>query len=185
MSLSKPIYNLIGTYFEQLFNHPIRTKSLTSCVIATTGNIVSQKISGSGKINPQSACAYGLFGLIFGGTLPHYFYVFVDRIVSDELRFRKFYQFVLERLTFTPFFQLCSLYFLSRFEGKTHEVAFANLYKLYWPVLQANWKYLTLFSFFNIIFLPPFLRVFAANIIGFFWIIFLANKRRRAAKKTE
>ncbi|XP_055689045.1 peroxisomal membrane protein 2 [Lutzomyia longipalpis] len=185
MSLSKPIFNLIGTYFEQLFNHPIRTKSLTSCVIATTGNIVSQKISGSNSINPHSVFAYGLFGLIFGGTIPHYFYAFIERIFSDEVKFRKFYQFLLERLTFTPVFQLCSLYFLSRFEGNNHQVAFANLYKLYWPILQANWKYLSLFTFMNITFLPPILRVFTANLIGFFWIIFLANKRRQAAKKTE
>uniref|UniRef100_A0A1L8D9Y3 Putative conserved plasma membrane protein n=1 Tax=Nyssomyia neivai TaxID=330878 RepID=A0A1L8D9Y3_9DIPT len=185
MSLSKPIFNLIGTYFEQLFNHPIRTKSLTSCVIATTGNIVSQKISGSSSINPHSVFAYGLFGLIFGGTLPHYFYTFIERIFSDELKFRRFYQFLLERLTFTPIFQIFSLYFLSRFEGNNHQIAFANLYKLYWPILQANWKYLSLFTFMNIALLPPILRVFTANLIGFFWIIFVANKRRQAAKKTE
>lgn len=30
MSLSRPIYSLLGVYFEQLFNHPVRTKSLTA-----------------------------------------------------------------------------------------------------------------------------------------------------------
>ena len=29
MALSRPIYNLLGLYFEQLFNHPLRTKSIT------------------------------------------------------------------------------------------------------------------------------------------------------------
>uniref|UniRef100_A0A182YPM1 Uncharacterized protein n=1 Tax=Anopheles stephensi TaxID=30069 RepID=A0A182YPM1_ANOST len=41
MSLSRPLYNLLGSYLEQLFEHPLRTKALTSCVIASSANLVS------------------------------------------------------------------------------------------------------------------------------------------------
>jgi peroxisomal membrane protein 2 len=52
---------------------------------------------------------------------------------------------------------------------------------MYKGVLLANWRYLTLPVFLNFNFVPPMLRVFTSNIIGFFWIIYLADKRRRAA----
>jgi hypothetical protein len=62
MVLSKPIYNALGFYFEQLFNNPIRTKSVTCCVIATAGNYASQCIAGNKVLNHQSLLAYGIFG---------------------------------------------------------------------------------------------------------------------------
>jgi hypothetical protein len=62
MVLSKPIYTALGFYFEQLFNNPIRTKSVTCCVIATAGNYASQCIAGNKVLNHQSLLAYGIFG---------------------------------------------------------------------------------------------------------------------------
>jgi len=87
-----------------------------SCVLATTANVTSQRISGAKKLNQHSVFAYGLFGLIFGGTVPHYFYQIVERLFSHDVRFRKFFVFLSERLAFAPLYQLLSLYFLSIFE---------------------------------------------------------------------
>jgi hypothetical protein len=39
MSLSKPIYNFLGFYFQQLHTNPIRTKSITRLVITYTANL--------------------------------------------------------------------------------------------------------------------------------------------------
>lgn len=92
---------------------------------------------------------------MFGGTLPHFFYQWLERAIPEGLRLRKLFQFFLERFGFTPIYQALSLYFLSRFEGKNHEFALGNLKKLYWPVLVANWKYLSLLILFNVTFVPP------------------------------
>lgn len=89
---------------------------INSCILATSANVTSQRIAGAKKLNQQSVFAYGLFGIIFGGTVPHYFYQTVERLFSHDLRFRKFFLFLAERLTFAPFYQLLSLYFLSIFE---------------------------------------------------------------------
>lgn len=40
-------------------------------------------------------------------------------------------------------------------QGKSQEAALQNLYTLYWPVLKANWTYLSLLVFINIRFVPP------------------------------
>lgn len=185
MALSKPIYNLLGTYFEQLFNHPIRTKSITSCVLATSANYASQKIAGNEEIDQDSLLAYGLFGLLFGGAVPHYFYAIVERFLKRNVRFRQFIFFLIERSIYAPFFQTLSLYFLSRFEGSSNYQAVENLRRLYWPLLKANWKYLSIPVFINIYFVPPLLRVLTSNLIGFIWVIFMANRRRAAASRQQ
>lgn len=183
MALSRPVYNFLGFYFEQLFNHPVRTKSITSSIVATSGTIASQVLSGQ-NVNPRTVFAYSLFGLIFGGSVPHYFYSFFDSVVPD-VQYKRLIEFLMERTLFAPVFVGLSLYFLSIFEGKSPEQAQKILKQLYLSVLVTNWRYLSLPVFVNFNFVPPMLRVFVANIIGFFWIIYLADKRRRAAAKKE
>ncbi|XP_054735324.1 peroxisomal membrane protein 2 [Anastrepha obliqua] len=183
MSLSKPIYSLVGIYLEQLFNHPVRTKSITSSILAGSANYTAQRIAGQ-KVNQESVIAYSLFGLIFGGTVPHYFYRTVERLFNHDMKFRRFFQFLSERLVFAPFYQLLSLYFLSIFEMNSHEVAVANLKKLYWPLLRTNWQYLSIPVFLNMAFVPPMLRTVTMSIVSFIWVVYMARRRRRLQEKS-
>lgn len=145
------------------------------------------------------------FRLIFGGSFPHYFYKYVEEFLQNAGKAKQMYLFFIERLVFAPVYQAISLYFLSRFEGNNHDFAFKNLCKLYWPLLTTNWKYLSLLVFINVRFVPPMvrnryalwgcannflknqklpqfqLRVLCGNLIGFFWVLFVASKRRKAA----
>lgn len=148
-------------------------------MIATAGAITSQKLSGQ-DINVNSVFAYTAFGAFVGAPFAHFFYEAIGRIVPD-VRFKRILEFLLERFTFAPIFCALSLFFLTIFEGKTPDEATKNLFRMYKNVLLANWRYLTLPVFLNFNFVPPMLRVFTSNIIGFFWIIYLADKRRRAA----
>ncbi|KRT84855.1 hypothetical protein AMK59_380 [Oryctes borbonicus] len=185
MIFSKPLYNFLGFYFEQLFNHPLRTKAITSCIIATLGNLASQYLEGRKEIDHNSLYAYGVFGLFFGGTLPHYFYRLVERIVPEEARFAVIKKILLERLIYTPLFQAFALYTLARLEGKNHNAAVNQLIVLYIPMLLAVWKYLTIVQLINFALVPPMMRVLILNVIGFFWIIYLAKKRRRQEAKSK
>ncbi|XP_077280747.1 PXMP2/4 family protein 3 [Temnothorax americanus] len=181
MSLSKPanfMYSLIGAYLERLYNSPLRTKAVTSCIVAVLGNVASQKLSGAKQLNEDSVLAFALFGLLFGGPVPHYFYTYVRLFVKNPLGI-----LLIERLIYTPCFQALALYLLAIFEGKPHQVACAQMQRLYLPALMANLKYLTLFHFINIKYVPPMLRVLVANLIGFAWIIYIANKRAKVSKK--
>lgn len=148
-------------------------------MIATAGAITSQKLCGQ-PLNPNSIFAYGAFGAFVGAPFAHYFYEFISKIVPD-VRFKRLIEFLIERFTFAPIFCGLSLYFLTIFEGKSPDEATKNLLKLYKSVLLANWRYLTLPVFLNFNFVPPMLRVFTSNIIGFFWILYVADKRRRSA----
>ncbi|XP_031638517.1 peroxisomal membrane protein 2 [Contarinia nasturtii] len=186
MSLSKPLFDALSFYLEQLFMHPLRTKSITSCVLASSANFVSQKIiMGNKEINQQNLFAYALFGLLFGGSMPHFFYKIMEKTLVGRTKLNQFLFFGCERLIYTPMFQALSLFFLSIFEGKSQEAALQNLYTLYWPVLKANWSYLSLLVFINIKFVPPIFRVLIGNLIGFGWVIFLTMKRRKLQNQLD
>lgn len=48
------------------------------------------------------------------------------------------------------------MFFLFLFtQGKSHRFALKNLAALYWPILEANWTYLTPLIFLNLAFVPP------------------------------
>ncbi|KAL1494752.1 hypothetical protein ABEB36_010300 [Hypothenemus hampei] len=179
MSLSKPIINGLTFYFSQLFEHPIRTKAISCCLVSLAGNYAAQKISGAKIIDLHTVAAYGAFGLLFGGSIPHYFYSFLDWAVPDEASFAIAKRLLLERLVYSPLYQAFALYTLARFEGKDHETAIQQLKGLYWTVLTSSWKYLTILQLINVSVVPPMLRVLVINLIGFFWTIYFANKRRQ------
>ncbi|KAF4523916.1 hypothetical protein B566_EDAN012267 [Ephemera danica] len=171
MSLSKEksfsvapfVFQLVGKYFQQLYMHPIRTKSITSCVVASLGNLTSQCLYSRGKIDKNSLEAFALFGLLFGGTVPHGFYKILESIAPGDSVSASILRFLIERFIYTPLFQLLSLYSVSVFED--------------------NWKYLSLFQFINVTFVPPMLRVLFGNLLGFFWCIYVARRRKLLAER--
>ncbi|CAG4912602.1 peroxisomal membrane protein 2 [Colias croceus] len=182
MSLSKPIMNLVASYLQNLYLHPIKTKSLTSCVIGCAGSIASQVVAGENlKFDP--IFAYGLYGLIFGGSIPHFVYELIETLFPYNSAFPLAKKLLFERLIVAPFMQAFSLYTLARFEGKNHNAAVKQLNNLYMTVLEANWKWLTLFQVINMAFIPPMLRVLFMNAVGFGWAMFIASKRRQNQKK--
>lgn len=183
MALSRPLYNLLGMYFEKLHSNPVLVKSITAAVLSTGANYISQKLTGD-ELDCNSLVAYGAFGLVFGGSVPHYFYGFIEKATKD-MRKRKLIQFFMQRLLFTPCFTAISLYFLSIFEGASPQQAAMKMMALYKKVLTANWTYLTIPVYVNFKYVHPMLRVLVTNLIGVFWTIYLANKRRAANKKRD
>lgn len=94
--------------------------------------------------------------MIFGGTIPHYFYELIERLFPHEATaFPLAKKLIFERLVIAPIMQAFSLYTLARFEGKNHKAASKQLNSLYLTVLEANWKWLTLFQVINLAFVPP------------------------------
>lgn len=186
MSLSKPaniLFDLIGTYFQALYNNPIRTKSLTSGIVAALANLISQRILSKKSFDQDSFIAYALHGLLFGGTIPHFFFEILGKIFPRGSNNIITKQLLTERMIFAPLFQAFNLYMLARLEGKSHATALSELQTLYWPLLMDNFKYLTIFQCINFGVIPQSVRVLYTNLIGFFWVIFISYKRVKAAQK--
>ncbi|XKL63970.1 hypothetical protein PGB90_006334 [Kerria lacca] len=185
MALSKPTHflqGLITTYLQQLYVRPIRTKALTSCFISAFGNLIAQYIGGAKMIDQDSVIAFGLFGLLFGGPVPHFFYQFLDKMVPYYSKNAILKQLLIERLLFTPFYHYFVLYTISRLQGKSHKKACKERDELYWTLLKANLHVITLIQFINLKYVHPMLRVLVGNLVGFFWIIYFAHKKQAASK---
>nr|CAD7593632.1 unnamed protein product [Timema genevievae] len=122
----------------------------------------------------------GILRLIFGGTIPHWFFLTLDKLVPSNVPNFQMKRVLIERLLFAPLFHAWTLYVLARLEGKTHKQAVGNLYQVWAPIVRANWQWLTVPMLLNIVFVPSMLRSVVSSLIAFFWIIFIANKRRQA-----
>lgn len=180
MALSKPtdfMYKLLGAYLERLYSNPLKTKAITSCILASFANILSQKLAGAKRINKDNVISFALFGLLIGGPVPHYFYTYINLLVKNPLGI-----FLIERLIYMPCFQALALYTLALFEGKSHKEACKQTEKLYLQAVITNLRYLTLLQFLNIRYVPPMLRVLVVNFIGFVWAVYFATKRANISK---
>ncbi|XP_045474356.1 peroxisomal membrane protein PMP22 [Harmonia axyridis] len=189
MVLSKPLMKVLEIYFGELYSNPIRTNAITGALIAAGGNYASQFLAGKKVINNQTILAYGAFGLLFGGTIPHFFYLGLDNLISEEAGMAVVKRFLVERIIYTPLFQAFFLYMLARFEGKDHETALRQIKTLYWSVLTTSWKYISIIELMNQMVVPPVVRSLVTNLIAFFWTIYISNKRRqeeiRASRKIK
>ncbi|XP_044733916.1 peroxisomal membrane protein 2-like [Chrysoperla carnea] len=186
MALLRPFYDLLDAYLMQLYSNPILTKSITSCVISTSGNFVAQYSSGAKSINRHTLLAFFLFGLFFGGIIPHYFYTYLELFVPGAVTSAVITKIVIERLLFAPAFTAFTLYILTCLEGKSHNEAFRQLKTVFSPILFANWKYISAIHLLNFCVVPPLLQVLIGNFVGFFWVVYLANKRNcRQEKKLK
>ncbi|KAJ1530748.1 hypothetical protein ONE63_005602 [Megalurothrips usitatus] len=187
MSLSKSAQRLmfrsLQTYFLELYTNPLRTKSVTSAVIYVLGNFTSQRISGAKAIDRNSLLAFGAYGLLFGGSIPHYFFQWLEWLIPGTSKLALVKQILVQRLLFTPLYQLFTLYTISRLEGRPHRQAVHQLIPIYLPVLIANWKWLTALSIINLTVVPPALRVIFMNLVGFVWSVYIATKRRKASDR--
>ncbi|XP_047343236.1 peroxisomal membrane protein 2 [Vespa velutina] len=178
MAFSKPkemILNFASVYFQYLYSNPVKTKAIASCIINVLGNLVHQKLTGGKSIDEDRLIAFGLFGLLLGGSVPHYFYLYTHSLRKYPLTL-----LLIERLVYTPCFQALTLYILARLEGKSHKASKEQLQKLYWPVLLTNLKYLTIFQFINVKYVPSVLRTLILDIISFIWSIYLTNECKKS-----
>lgn len=83
------------------------------------------------------------------------FYTLLDKCISEEAAYSVVKRLFIERLIYAPLFQAFVIYMIARFEGKSHDQTIKQVEKTYWPILEANWKYLTLIQLINLSVVPP------------------------------
>ncbi|KAK3912324.1 Peroxisomal membrane protein 2 [Frankliniella fusca] len=157
--------------------------SIFSAIIYVLGNYTSQRISGGKALDKNSILAFGAYGFLFGGSIPHFFFECLEWLIPGTSNLAIVKQILFQRLIFTPLYQLFTLYTISRFEGRTHRQAIHQLIPIYVPILVANWKWLTALSVINLTVVPPVLRVVFMNLVGFVWSVYIATKRRKASDR--
>lgn len=96
---------------------------------------------------------------LFGGAIPHYFFSFLEYFARKKFCCSLFWQLLLERVVYMPFFQFFQLYMLSLLEGKSHLASLNSSLMLLLKVVNANWKYITVLQIINLKFVPPMVSI--------------------------
>ncbi|ONK66596.1 uncharacterized protein A4U43_C06F10000 [Asparagus officinalis] len=72
------------SYTHQLQSHPLRTKAITSAVLAGVSDSAAQKISGIQKLHRKRILLKMMFGFLYYGPFGHYLHKTLDRIFKGK-----------------------------------------------------------------------------------------------------
>ncbi|GAU46400.1 hypothetical protein TSUD_28160 [Trifolium subterraneum] len=71
-------------YLLQLQLHPLRTKAITSAVLAGFSDAVAQKISGVKKLQLRRLLLFMLYGFAYAGPFGHYLHKLMDYLFKGK-----------------------------------------------------------------------------------------------------
>lgn len=172
-------------YLIQLQVNPLRTKALTSGVIAGLGDALAQKISGIKKLQLRRLLLFSLFGFAYGGPFGHYLHKLMSVIFKGKNDSKTVAKMVLfEQLTSSPLNNLLfMLYYGLVIEGIPWVFVKDKIRKDFTSVQVAAWKVGPMVAWVNNQFVPLQLRVIFQCFVGLCWTIFLNLKARSAVIK--
>ncbi|KAF3456746.1 hypothetical protein FNV43_RR01400 [Rhamnella rubrinervis] len=129
-------------YLLQLQLHPLRTKAITTGVIAGGSDIIAQKIAGIKKLHFKRLLFMMLYGFAYAGPLGHFLHKMMDAIFKGKSGKKTVMkQVVLEQLTVSPwnnFFFM--LYYALVIEGRPWGFVKSKLRKDYPSIQLTAWK---------------------------------------------
>lgn len=163
-------------YLYLLQKYPLRTKAITSGVLAGSSDCLAQKISGAKSLQYKRAIFMMLYGLVYGGPFGHYWHKLMDRIFAgskkDGTTLVK--KVVLEQLTANPwnnFFYMCYIGVL--LEGRSLTSLKSKLQSDFLGVQLNSWRFWPVVSLINYRYMPGPLRVLFANLAAVCWANYL------------
>eukprot|EP00731_Ephydatia_muelleri_P022467 Em0015g50a len=173
-------------YVKCLEERPILTKAITSGVVASLGNLLSQLILKlkysrlfiQHPISWRSVAAFGVFGLVVTGPVSHYRYLLLDAIFPRKGQVSLLKKLVTDHLFFIPPFLFSLLYTVALLEGKGPSEAWRNAKKIYLTTLVKNWIVWGVAQFINLKYVPLKYRTLFANIVALFWNVCLTMLRQ-------
>lgn len=192
MSLSKEskenfFESILNKYLQLLKDKPLITKACTSAGVSALGNFISQKIAPApdGKVSWRSVASYAAFAFCCSAPIIHYFYIWLEKVSPKKdkpSQIDNIKRLLIDRLLFTPPFIMLFLYVVTILEGQGNAVAIEKIKTQFWMILKMNWKVWTIFTYININYIPVRYRVLFGNMVGLFWSVLVALKRRQVAK---
>uniref|UniRef100_A0A3Q4BQG3 Uncharacterized protein n=2 Tax=Mola mola TaxID=94237 RepID=A0A3Q4BQG3_MOLML len=180
-------FRLLQQYLFLLKKYPVLTKSVTSGILSTLGNLLSQSLEARKKakyggsvdgIDTAAAIRYAVYGLFITGPVSHYFYQLMELWMPSTDPYCIVKRLLLDRLFFAPGFLLLFYFVMNILEAKGWEHFEKKVRGTYWTALKMNWKVWTPFQFINVNFVPVQFRVLFANMVALFWYAYLASVRK-------
>jgi peroxisomal membrane protein 2 len=185
--------DFIVWYLELLNKFPISTKMLTSAFVQFCGSIVAQKfVLKVKKIDWHSVFKFTCTGALCS-PLSHFWYQTHDSIMKTldpilqiiqkqyGIPLGQMVSLGLDQLVFAPFLNCVFMAYLAIFDGEPKNISH-NIKRDLWPTLKKSWMVWPFASYVNLNYVPSQLRVLFANMVGFFWSIYLSYSLRGGRK---
>uniref|UniRef100_A0A804NPB1 Peroxisomal membrane protein PMP22 n=1 Tax=Zea mays TaxID=4577 RepID=A0A804NPB1_MAIZE len=129
-------------YMKQLQAHPLRTKAITSGVLAGCSDAVAQKISGVSKLQLRRLLLIALYGFAYAGPFGHFLHKLMDRFFKGKKGKETTAKKVLvEQLTASPWNNMMfMMYFGLVVEGRPFGQVKNKVKKDYASVQLTAWR---------------------------------------------
>ncbi|KAE8076076.1 hypothetical protein FH972_014749 [Carpinus fangiana] len=172
-------------YLLQLQLHPLRTKAITSGVLAGCSDAVAQKISGIKKLQLRRLLLVMLYGFAYGGPFGHFLHKLMDKIFKGKKGNKTVAKKVLlEQLTSSPWNNLFfMMYYGLVVEGRPWGLVKSKVRKDYPSIQLTAWKFWPIVAWVNYQYMPLQFRVLFHSFVASCWAIFLNLKARTVATK--
>ncbi|KAK9287848.1 hypothetical protein L1049_016290 [Liquidambar formosana] len=172
-------------YLSQLQLHPLRTKAITSGVLAGCSDAIAQKLSGIKKLQLRRLLLLMLYGFAYAGPFGHFLHKLMDIIFKGEKGKKTVAKkVVLEQLTSSPWNNMVFMtYYGLVVEGRPWGFVKSKVRKDYPTVQLTAWRFWPIVAWMNYQYVPVQFRVLFQSFVGSCWAIFLNLKARTVAIK--
>ncbi|GLU08203.1 hypothetical protein SLE2022_251270 [Rubroshorea leprosula] len=173
-------------YLIQLQAHPLRTKAITSGVLAGFSDVVAQKISGIKRLQLRRLLLIMLYGFAYGGPFGHFLHKLMDKIFKGKKNTKTIAKKVLlEQLISSPWNNFFFMtYYGLVIEGRPWTLVKNKVRKDYPTVQLTAWKFWPIVGWINYQYMPLQFRVLFHSFVASCWAIFLNLKARSAVIKS-
>lgn len=171
--------NLWTRYNDQLKRRPLLTKCITSGILSFAADIVCQvgfsspEAENSTVVDGVRAAKFTVLGTFFTGPALHFWYGWLGSMIPGGQLSSVLKRLLLDQCLFAPTF-LTSFFSIALLLDGTPEKIIGKIRNDLWSTVQANYIVWVPCQFINFMLVPPHLQVLFANVIGFFWNIYLS-----------
>ncbi|THU61310.1 hypothetical protein C4D60_Mb07t21950 [Musa balbisiana] len=172
-------------YLQQLQAHPLRTKAITSGVLAGCSDAIAQKISGVKRLQLRRMFLLMLYGFVYAGPFGHFLHKFMERLFKGKKgKDTVAKKVLLEQLTASPWNNMFfMMYYGLVLEGRSFGLVRRKIRKDYPSVQMTSWKFWPIVGCINYQYMPLQLRVLFHSFIASCWAVFLNLKAQSSAAK--
>ncbi|URE19730.1 Mpv17 / PMP22 family [Musa troglodytarum] len=183
-------------YLQQLQAHPLRTKAITSGVLAGCSDAIAQKISGVKRLQLRRMFLLMLYGFVYSGPFGHSLHKFMEWLFKGKKgKDTVAKKVLLEQLTASPWNNMLFMTYYGlvlegacymlrhNLVGRSFSLVRRKIRKDYPSVQMTSWKFWPIVGWINYQYMPLQLRVLFHSFIASCWAVFLNLKAQSGAAK--
>lgn len=167
---------LLAAYVRAIKTNPVRTKALSTGLIAILGDLLAQKISqrGDGQfvLDLRRSASVGIWGLLALGPALHYWYGILDRLFLG--RYAVISKLLSDQLLFAPVCNTAFMLGVGSLEGNPFSEVSKTVREKFWPSTKANWTLWPAAQLLNFSLVPKTFQIVYVNCVALVWSVILA-----------